>query len=289
MRPDDAGPSLSPARRHAAFRTMLDRLYRRYNRPCYIATDPLAVVYDCADPADREIAGLIAAGLAFGDADQIQRAARHALSFLGPRPKAALMALSPRDIRRLTAGFRYRWVSGEHLATFLLGLRWCLQEFGSVEGMVAAAKPRQKGREDPAGFLWNTLVGWTRLLWRAMGVEKHPMWPDPARGGACKRTLLYLRWMIRQDAVDPGGWTVLTPGMLLCPVDRHIHRFARSRGITKRSAADWKTTVEITRFFRGLCPRDPCRWDFALTRAAMLNLFPTEWTAPQDKSDQSTR
>ena len=280
--PNSPHTALSPSLRPTAVRTALERLYRRFHRPPYIATDPLAVLYDYTDAADREIAGLIAAGLAFGSAAQIQQAARRALAYLGSRPKLVLLNLPPREIRRRTAPFRYRWVSGRDLAAFLMGLRRCLREFGSLEAAVAACRPRPDIHGDPAASLRHILSAWTRLLWRAMGVNKHPMWPDPARGGSCKRTLLYLRWMVRRDAVDPGGWTVLTPDCLLCPVDRHIHRFALALGITTRSAADWKTALEITRFFRSLCPADPCRWDFALTRAAMFHALPNQWTDPPD-------
>ena len=30
--------------------------------------------------------------------------------------------------------------------------------------------------------------------------------PDPCRKSACKRLNLFLRWMVRSDNVDPGGW-----------------------------------------------------------------------------------
>ncbi|MBP9003148.1 MAG: TIGR02757 family protein [Candidatus Hydrogenedentes bacterium] len=266
-----------PGRADPATRVILDRLYRRFHRFEYVAMDPLAVVYDYTDWADRELAGLIAAGLAFGDATQIQRAAREVLGRIGPRPAEVLRALSPRDIRQRAAGFRYRWVSDEALAAFLLGLGRCLRAHGSVEAWMAAGGGQPAHPADAPETLRAVLMNWTRDFLRAMGIAKHPMWPDPERGGACKRTLLYLRWMVRRDQVDPGCWTLLTPAMLVCPVDRHVHRFALRVGITRRATADWRTAVEITRFFRALCPRDPCRWDFALTRAAMLDALPEAW------------
>ncbi|MGM0656228.1 MAG: DUF2400 family protein [Thermodesulfobacteriota bacterium] len=29
---------------------------------------------------------------------------------------------------------------------------------------------------------------------------------DPGKTSACKRSHLFLRWMVRKDQVDPGGW-----------------------------------------------------------------------------------
>ncbi|HOQ88957.1 MAG TPA: TIGR02757 family protein [Candidatus Hydrogenedentes bacterium] len=283
--PDFVGPAEIGAD-IGTLRDRLRRLYRRYHRPDYIDTDPLSVVYDYSDAADRELAGLVAAGLAFGDAKQIQRAARSALGRLGPEPASSLLRMPSGDIRRLYAAYRYRWVSGSDMAAFLLGVRRLLEENGTIQAAVArSAACEQSRRKDPE-FLRHVLVNWSRQLFQAMDRAWHPLWPDPERGGACKRMLLYLRWMVRRDRVDPGCWTVLSPAQLLCPVDRHIHRLALAWGITRRKNADWKTSVEITRVFRTLCPGDPCRWDFALTRAAMLGGLPSEWTVAAERTDQ---
>ena len=49
----------------------LDRIYDRYNRREFVHPDPLEVVYRYSDTRDREIAGLIAASLAYGRVAQI--------------------------------------------------------------------------------------------------------------------------------------------------------------------------------------------------------------------------
>jgi uncharacterized protein (TIGR02757 family) len=90
--------------------------------------------------------------------------------------------------------------------------------------------------------------------------------PPVGRGSACKRLNLYLRWMIRKDAVDPGGWDGISPSMLIVPLDVHMHRISRLIGFTERSQADMKAALEITSCFRKLYPDDPVRYDFTLTR-----------------------
>lgn len=89
---------------------------------------------------------------------------------------------------------------------------------------------------------------------------------SPAGGSACKRLNLFLRWMVREDCVDPGGWTSIGPEKLLYPVDIHLLKACRSLGITRRKQADLKAVVEITEAFRVIDPKDPVRFDFSLTR-----------------------
>ena len=94
--------------------------------------------------------------------------------------------------------------------------------------------------------------------------------PSPESGSACKRLNLFLRWMVRSDAVDPGGWSGVSPAMLIVPLDTHMHRIAAKLGLTKRRAADFRAAREVTGAFRTIAPEDPVKYDFALTRLGIL-------------------
>ena len=62
------------------------------------------------------------------------------------------------------------------------------------------------------------------------------------------------------------------------PLDTHMHRICRKLGFTERKPADLRTAVEVTEAFRRICPEDPVRYDFALTRLGILRIeadFPT--------------
>ena len=87
-----------------------------------------------------------------------------------------------------------------------------------------------------------------------------------SRGSACKRLNLFLRWMIRADGVDPGGWNMISASKLLIPLDVHMHRFSILLGLTERRHADLKTAREITESMKVFSPVDPVKYDFALTR-----------------------
>jgi len=95
--------------------------------------------------------------------------------------------------------------------------------------------------------------------------------PNPEKGSAMKRANLFMRWMTRHDDVDPGGWNRISPARLIIPLDTHIFRISRALGLTKRKVADLKTALEITDAFRDVCPEDPVRYDFVLSRPGLLN------------------
>ena len=90
--------------------------------------------------------------------------------------------------------------------------------------------------------------------------------PSPERGSACKRINLFLRWMVRKDRVDPGGWDKVPRSMLIIPLDTHMYHICTGLNMTCRKSADMTTAVEITEAFRKIAPEDPVRYDFSLTR-----------------------
>jgi uncharacterized protein (TIGR02757 family) len=92
---------------------------------------------------------------------------------------------------------------------------------------------------------------------------------DPARGSACKRLHLFLRWMVRRDEVDPGGWESVARSKLVVPLDAHMYALARRLGLTGRGQADGRTALEVTAAFRAINAADPVKYDFALTRVGI--------------------
>jgi uncharacterized protein (TIGR02757 family) len=98
--------------------------------------------------------------------------------------------------------------------------------------------------------------------------------PVPSGGSACKRSCLFLRWMVRpDDGVDCGLWTRVSPSRLVLPLDTHLVRVARALGWTKRKTPGWPMALEVTERLRRLDPADPTRFDFALCRLGILGLL----------------
>lgn len=88
----------------------------------------------------------------------------------------------------------------------------------------------------------------------------------PENGSACKRINLFLKWMIRKDDVDPGCWSKIPASKLIVPLDTHMYKIGKAFSFTARKQANLKTAEEISSAFAKICPEDPTKYDFALTR-----------------------
>lgn len=255
----------SQARDPHALRSALDKVYDRFNRPEFIDPDPLALVRIYPDPADREVVGLLAAGLAYGRVRSILNSLDRLLPELGPSPATFVDVSPPRTLLRVTHGFRHRWTSGEDVTELLLGVRSVRRAHGSLQACFLAGL-REDESDGRAG-----LAHLVDELRRGGGPCR--LLADPRGGSACKRLHLFLRWMVRKDAVDPGGWTAVPASLLVVPLDTHMHRVGLALGFTDRKQADGRTALEITQGFRQVCPDDPARYDFALTRPGIRDGF----------------
>ena len=119
------------------------------------------------------------------------------------------------------------------------------------------------------------LIRFVGQLRRRARLPRNYLLPDPSQGSACKRLCMFLRWMLRKDAVDPGPWNglspLLTPDKLVVPLDTHMHRISTLLGFTRRRTPNLAMALEVTEAFKVLVPRDPLRYDFALTRLGIRN------------------
>lgn len=244
----------------ALCRSRLDGLYRRYNQRRYVDPDPLMFLYDYPDPADREIVALIAASLAYGQVQTILKSVSAALDRLGPSPARSLRSASPTRLQKSFSGFVHRFATGDHMAALLIAGRDILSRHGSLHHCFMA------GRRPSDETVLPALTRFAHRLIEAAPGDPGHLIPRPDRGSACKRLNLMLRWLVRRDAVDPGGWEGIPAAHLIVPLDVHMHRMARQLGLTQRRCANMKTALEITAGFSRIRPEDPVRYDFTLTR-----------------------
>jgi hypothetical protein len=99
----------------------------------------------------------------------------------------------------------------------------------------------------------------------------HYFFPRPSSGSACKRLNLFLRWMVRRDAVDLGVWTRISPAGLVVPLDTHVIRVGRCLRLTRRLSPGWRMAADITASLRAIDPADPVKYDFSLCHLGMAN------------------
>lgn len=236
----------------------LEELYFKFNRRAYVHPDPLEFLYAYPEVRDREIVGLIAASLAYGNVVQIIRSVRLVLEKLSPSPYELVMEASPRWLKKALNGFYHRWHLESDILGLLSGIKGVCLKYGSLQ------KCFQSGMSPKDDDLLTALNHF--VLEIVAGKRNQNLLPVPSRGSACKRLHMYLRWMVRRDEVDPGGWDEISPSKLLVPVDTHMHRVSRRLKFTKRKQANLMTVREITAAFRKIVPEDPVRYDFALTR-----------------------
>ncbi|NBB83156.1 MAG: DUF2400 family protein, partial [Alphaproteobacteria bacterium] len=112
----------------------LEGLYAKYHHPRYIEDDPLAFLARWPGVADREVGGLVAALLAFGNVKSIRGGIADLLDRVGPEPRRFVERSSGDDIAAACRGFGYRWVGERQMAALLVGVRGVLAEYGSLAG-----------------------------------------------------------------------------------------------------------------------------------------------------------
>jgi uncharacterized protein (TIGR02757 family) len=252
----------------------LDRLYEDFN--CVDSPDdPVKIVRRFDDPADREIAAFCAAGLAFGRVASVLASAEALLAAMGPSPARFVRSFDlGRDGRRFD-GLVHRWTRSEDLVALALVLQRFLLEHGSLERAFAVALT--PGATDVSAALesFSTRAAATDV---SVAYGSRPRLPGvayffarPESGSACKRLNLFLRWMVRRDAVDPGGWTAVSPAQLIVPLDTHVIRVAQCLRLTRYRSPGWRMAADITASLRRLNPVDPVKYDFSLCHLGMMN------------------
>ncbi len=251
----------------------LDALYESFN--CVdSATDPIHLVRRFEDPADREVAGFCAAALAFGRVASVLQSIERLFAVMGPSPAHYVRSFEPQRQRRDLAPLVHRWTKGDDLAALVMILQRMLAK-GSIEQFFLEGYDAGAADLSEAIESFSTRALETNL--RAAYGNRKPrpgvayFFSRPSCGGACKRLNLFLRWMVRRDAVDFGIWKGVPPSRLVVPLDTHVIRVGRCLRLTRYTSPGWKMAADITASLRELDPSDPVKYDFSLCHIGMAN------------------
>ena len=257
--------------RGVRLKTRLDELYEKYNHREFVHPDPLEFLYRYGDLRDREIAGLVSSSLAYGRVAQILKSVDIVLEKMKPSPYRFLLGTGHEQLEKCFEGFKHRFTTGSEIAGLLAAAGRIIRDSGSLN---SAFLENYSSRDD------NTIpasLGFCKSFSIFSENSCGSLIPSHAGGSAFKRLNLFLRWMIREDSVDPGGWKGIPPSKLIIPLDTHMHRVSLRLGLTGRKQADLKTAVEITGSFKKIEKNDPIRYDFALTRIGINKLPEKLW------------
>ncbi|MBC9796584.1 TIGR02757 family protein [Sinomicrobium weinanense] len=239
-------------------REFLDIKVAQYNRPDFIGTDPIQIPHSFSRKEDIEIAGFLAATIAWGNRKTIIANAKKMMDLMGNAPYDFVMSHKTADLEKLDT-FVHRTFNGEDLHCFVQALCHIYSEHGGMESIFA--------RYAEEGSLQKAIHKFKKCFFgipHLRRTEKHVS--DPLKGSSAKRINMYLRWMVRNDntGVDFGLWKSLSPSLLSCPLDVHSGNVARKLGLLERKQNDAKALAELDKNLRKLDPKDPVKYDFAL-------------------------
>jgi len=253
-------------------REKIEEIYAGYHDPKYLGLDPLICVRRFADRDSREAIGLLAASLAYGRVEIIVRNIDTVIGIMDNNPVNFIVNTPYEEKLKLLGGFKHRFNDGLDIADLLESVKITTLEYGSLEKCFGGCMARNGSRFKDALTSFTDIIRENGGRHTGKRASFEYLIPSPAKGSACKRMVLYLRWMIRKDdGIDLGVWKSVPASCLLMPVDTHVAKIARKYGLTQRKSADWKMAEEITAALREFDPEDPVRYDFSLCHEGMVD------------------
>ena len=221
--------------------------------------DPLLI----ASQYNDETIALICALFAYGNARLIVKFLQ-SLDF-------SLLKASDEVIRRTLSSHYYRFQNAEDVASIFIALKR-LKEVDSIENIFYTGYKKEENILEGLWEFIDTLKSMTEHKSRGYDFLLGSVPHKKSGVGTYKRYMMYLRWMVRKDALDMGLWTKIDKKDLLLPLDTHTFKVSQRLGLLKRKTYDMKATVEITQRLRKFDSSDPIKYDFALYRLGQEKL-----------------
>jgi uncharacterized protein (TIGR02757 family) len=252
--------------KRAELKDFLDLKVNTYNKPNFIESDPILIPRAFTKKEDIEIAGFLAATIAWGQRVTIIKNAKKLMAAMDEAPHDFILNHQASDLQKLE-GFVHRTFNYSDLLFFMASLQNLYKSHGGLEQAFTRSNP---ATAEQALVDFRTLFFETPHLERS---RKHVS--NPQKNSSCKRLNMYLRWMVRQDqqGVDFGLWNKMQPSALSCPLDVHSGNVARKLGLLKRRPNDWKAVMELDAALRKLDAKDPVKYDFALFGLGVFEKF----------------
>ncbi|MEM1055098.1 MAG: TIGR02757 family protein [Bacteroidota bacterium] len=239
----------------------LGALVERYERPAFIGEDPICIPHAFESPADREVAGLFAAVLAWGRRSVLLAKLAELMERMDHAPARFVRTATEAGVADALEGFKHRTFTSGDAVSLTLAVQAAMERHGSLGALFASGLREDVPHIGPAIQTFSdTLL--TIVPGTPVRLRKHLA--RPGTGSACKRLAMYARWMVRPGPVDLGVWDEVPRDKLLLPLDVHTGRQARRLGLLDRPYDDWRAALELTAACRAMDPSDPARFDYAL-------------------------
>lgn len=262
----------------------LELLYKKYHHVELLGEDPLGLVSKELGSEDFELVSYVSASLSYGRVEQIRksltelwiRLAKLSIQSDGSGLQAFFVDNSwktiKKDFQKVLKGWVHRFNNEKDMLVLLKTLHRISSEkrtLGDLYAEGVSECPTEK------------LVFFVDKLRSYVDKNEVDLFSwfacSPTEGSTCKRMLMWLRWMLRSDEIDPGLWsnniTFKSKGigahLAFIPMDTHVHRWATQRGLVTRKSPSWKSVEELTAFLRKVDPKDPARFDFSICHQGM--------------------
>ena len=165
---------------------------------------------------DQEIVAFLASALAFGRVQSVLQTVDAVLGGDGGGAGGVRPRLHARSGGRGSTALGHRWIRSRDLAALAWLLHQMVRDHGSIEGFFAAGQPPgdrlDRGRARVVLDAGDGARPEGDLRPRRPTPGVGYFFSRPSSGGACKRLNLFLRWVVRHDAVDLGLWEAVRPG-----------------------------------------------------------------------------
>jgi uncharacterized protein (TIGR02757 family) len=268
---------MMPVKTKFTLAEFLDAKTSEYNRPGFIADDPISVPHRFGKQQDIEIAGFLAAIFSWGNRTTIIRKSGELMQLMDNAPHQFIISHRKKDLKKLL-DFKHRTFNSTDLLYFIAFLRHHFTHYDSLEDAFlrgATGTPATPGTSGAPGT--PDLAGFYNYFF-SLGdhpLRTHKHIASPEKNSGCKRINMFLRWMVRKDdrGVDFGIWQKIAPSQLICPLDIHVGRVARRFGLLTRNTTDWQAALELTAHLRIFDKNDPVKYDFALFGLGAIEKF----------------
>lgn len=236
----------------------LDAKVYQYNRHDFIESDPISIPHKYSLKEDIEIAGFLAATIAWGNRKSIIKNANKMMGLLGDSPYDFVINHKEHHLDSLE-GFVHRTFNSIDFTHFIKALKHIYTNHYGLEHIFLT-----HASEDS---LQPAIHEFKKIFFEIphpSRTTKHVS--DPHKNSACKKINMWLRWLVRNDnkGVDFGVWNNIPASKLSCPLDVHSGNVARKLGLLTRKQNDGKALAELDASLRELDSADPVKYDFAL-------------------------
>ncbi|WP_163325011.1 TIGR02757 family protein [Draconibacterium mangrovi] len=251
----------------ADLKDFLDEKVEKYNQPEFIETDPIQVPKQFAEKENIEVAGFLAATIAWGNRAAIIKNALRLMALLENQPHDFVLNASEKELERLQK-FVHRTFNGDDCIYFIRSLRNIYKNYGGLQTVFEDGYKNEQSVKA-------ALARFHSVFFETEGERTRKHISNVTKGASAKRLNMYLRWMCRNDksGVDFGLWKGIPQSALMLPLDVHTGNVGRKLGLLQRKSNDCKAVEEITSTLREFDPDDPIKYDFALFGLGVFEKF----------------